>query len=91
MGKIDMKQTALDLVKAYEGLMLRLFVLNAILDENRIQVSEESYDEYLKAHPALAAAVHERVKPLYDAIAENEDLEPALKALLNMPTKGRTQ
>jgi len=91
MGKIDMKQTALNIAKAYEVLTIRYLVLNSLLDEKHIQVSESFYDEYLRDHPALAQSVHGLIQPLYDAVEQNEDLGPALKALLSMPPRGQVQ
>jgi hypothetical protein len=91
MSKIDMKDFALMMTRGFERLLTEYLTLNALLDENGIQLTGAVREKYLADHPYLTRAAHEKVQPLYDAIERSQDLEPALKALLNMSTKGPVQ
>lgn len=88
MSDIDTKELALVMMRAFRGLLLRYMALTALLEENGIQASEASLEEYLKDHPSLSHHAHNLIQPVFDAVEKNQDLESVLIALRDMLPPG---
>ncbi len=87
----DAFEWVLSIVSAFETMLVKSLTVAAILRDSGNPISDRQISDFLKQNPSIRDEARKLIAPIYAALMENPDPEPALVTRSELPEGGWLQ